>query len=98
MVLFYKERIELIKEVIKADGSVEPFDLEKLSKWAKYASKVGGDWTTLAIQTFSRLPERVHSKDIHQTMIDVCYLEENIENSRVAARLELAQLRKRFGK
>ena len=94
MVLFYKERIELIKEVIKADGSVEPFDLEKLSKWAKYASKVGGDWTTLAIQTFSRLPERVHSKDIHQTMIDVCYLEENIENSRVAARLELAQLRK----
>lgn len=94
MVLFYKERIELIKEVIKADGSVELFDLEKLSKWAKYASKVGGDWTTLAIQTFSRLPERVHSKDIHQTMIDVCYLEENIENSRVAARLELAQLRK----
>lgn len=84
----------MIKEVIKADGSVEPFDLEKLSKWAKYASKVGGDWTTLAIQTFSRLPERVHSKDIHQTMIDVCYLEENIENSRVAARLELAQLRK----
>ena len=84
----------MIKEVIKADGSIEKFDLEKLSRWAKYASKVGGDWTTLAIQTFSRLPERVHSKDIHQTMIDVCYLEENIENSRVAARLELAQLRK----
>lgn len=84
----------MIKEVIKADGSVEPFDLEKLSKWAKYASKVGGNWSELAIQTFSRLPERVHSKDIHQTMIDVCYLEENIEHSRVAARLELAQLRK----
>ena len=84
----------MIKEVIKADGSVEPFDLEKLSKWAKYASKVGGNWTELAIQTFSRLPERVHSKDIHQTMIDVCYLEENIEHSRVASRLELAQLRK----
>lgn len=84
----------MIKEVIKADGSVEPFDLEKLSKWAKYASKVGGNWSELAVQTFSRLPERVHSKDIHQTMIDVCYLEENIEHSRVAARLELAQLRK----
>lgn len=94
MVKCLKGRIELIKEVIKADGSVEPFDLEKLSKWAKYASKVGGDWTNLAIQTFSRLPDKVHSKDIHQTMIDVCYLEENIENSRVAARLELAQLRK----
>ena len=32
---------EAIKEVIKADGSVEKFDLDKLSKWAKYASKVG---------------------------------------------------------
>ena len=33
----------MIKEVIKADGSVEKFDLDKLSKWAKYASKVGGE-------------------------------------------------------
>ena len=34
----------MIKEVIKADGSIEKFDLDKLSKWAKYASKVGGDY------------------------------------------------------
>ena len=33
----------MIKEVIKDNGSVEKFDLDKLSKWAKYAAKVGGD-------------------------------------------------------
>lgn len=84
----------MIKEVIKADGSIEKFDLDKLSKWAKYASKVGGDWSELAIETFTKLPELCHSKDIHQAMIDVCYSKQDLVYSRVAARLETAQLRK----
>jgi ribonucleoside-diphosphate reductase alpha chain len=84
----------VIKEVIKADGSVEKFDLDKLSKWAKYASKVGGDWSELAIETFTKLPELCHSKDIHQAMIDVCYSKQDLVYSRVASRLETAQLRK----
>ena len=84
----------MIKEVIKADGSVEKFDLDKLSKWAKYATKVGGDWSEIAIETFTKLPELSHSKDIHQAMIDVCYAKQDLVYSRVAARLETAQLRK----
>jgi ribonucleoside-diphosphate reductase alpha chain len=84
----------VIKEVIKADGSIEKFDLDKLSKWAKYASKVGGDWSELAIETFTKLPELCHSKDIHQAMIDVCYSKQDLVYSRVASRLETAQLRK----
>ena len=84
----------MIKEVIKDDGSVEKFDLDKLSKWAKYAAKVGGDWSELAIETFTKLPETCHSKDIHQAMIDVCYAKQDLVYSRVAARLETAQLRK----
>jgi len=84
----------LIKDVIKADGSIESFDLDKLSKWAKYAAKVGGDWSTLAIETFTKLPELCHSKDIHQAMIDVCYTKQDLVYSRVASRLETAQLRK----
>lgn len=84
----------MIKDVIKADGSIESFDLDKLSKWAKYAAKVGGDWSTLAIETFTKLPELCHSKDIHQAMIDVCYSKQDLTYSRVASRLETAQLRK----
>ena len=84
----------MIKEVIKANGSVEKFDLDKLSKWAKYATKVGGDWSEIAIETFTKLPEQTYSKDIHQAMIDVCYAKQDLVYSRVAARLETAQLRK----
>ena len=89
-----KGRSKLIKDVIKADGSIESFDLDKLSKWAKYAAKVGGDWSTLAIETFTKLPELCHSKDIHQAMIDVCYSKQDLTYSRVASRLETEQLRK----
>lgn len=88
----------MIKEVIKADGSVEKFDLEKLSRWAKYASKVGGDWSELAIETFSKLPEKVSSEVIHQTMLDVCYSKQDIVYSRVASRLEVAQIRKNISR
>ncbi|MBQ0111540.1 MAG: hypothetical protein KBT03_00250 [Bacteroidales bacterium] len=88
----------MIKEVIKADGSVEKFDLEKLSRWAKYASKVGGDWSELAVETFSKLPEKVSSEVIHQTMLDVCYSKQDIVYSRVASRLEVAQIRKNISR
>ena len=37
----------MIKKVIKADGSIEDFDLGKLSKWSQYASKVGGNWSVI---------------------------------------------------
>lgn len=84
----------MIKEVIKANGNIEKFDLDKLSKWTKYATKVGGDWSEIAIETFTKLPELSHSKDIHQAMIDVCYAKQDLVYSRVAARLETAQLRK----
>ena len=84
----------MIKEVIKADGSVEPFDLDKLSKWAKYSSKSGINWSILAVETFTKLPERCSSADIHQAMIDVCYSKQDINYSRVASRLETATIRK----
>lgn len=88
----------MIKEVIKADGTVEKFDLEKLSRWAKYASKVGGDWSELAVETFSKLPEKVSSSVIHQTMLDVCYSKQDLVYSRVASRLEVAQIRKNISR
>ena len=84
----------MIKKVIKADGSIEDFDLGKLSKWSQYASKVGGNWSVLAVETFSKLPEECSSADIHQTMIDVCYSKQDLVYSRVASRLEIATLRK----
>lgn len=84
----------MIKNVIKADGSVQPFDAKKINRWGQYAAKHGGDWTSIVLETVRRLPESASSKDIHQTMIDVCVEKESIEYSRIAARLQLAAIRK----
>lgn len=80
--------------VIKHDGTREEFAAEKLNKWAQYATKTGGNWSEIAIDTFKRLPSEVKSSDIHRTMINVCISKEDIVYSRVAARLEYAEIRK----
>ena len=84
----------MIKIVIKADGTEQEFEAVKLNRWSEYATKTGGDWSAIALETYRKLPEKATSDTIHQTMIDVCYAKEDIVYSRVAARLELAQLRK----
>lgn len=84
----------MLKSVIKYDGSVEEFKAEKLNKWAQYATKTGGDWSEIAMSTYKRLPEIAKASDIHQMMINVCLDKEDINYSRIAARLEQASLRK----
>lgn len=84
----------MLKYVIKNDGSVEEFKAEKLNKWAQYATKTGGDWSEIAMSTYKRLPETAKTSDIHQVMINVCLSKEDINYSRIAARLEQATIRK----
>ena len=84
----------MIEIVVKRDGREEPFSADKLNKWAEFATEQGGDWAEIARQTFKRLSKKATSQDIHQTMIDVCLAKQTLEYSRVAARLELAELRK----
>lgn len=84
----------MLKNIIKNNGVVEEFSAEKLNKWAQYATKTGGNWSEIAMETYKRLPETAKSSDIHQMMINVCLDKEDINYSRIAARLEQASLRK----
>lgn len=84
----------MLKNVIKNNGVVEEFSAEKLNRWAQYATKTGGNWSEIAMETYKRLPETAKSSDIHQMMINVCLDKEDINYSRIAARLEQANLRK----
>lgn len=83
-----------IENVIKRDGTVEKFSPDKLNKWAEYAAEVGGNWSEIALKTFKRLNDNCSTQEIHETMIDVCIEYQSIEYSRVAARLEYAEIRK----
>lgn len=86
--------MSIIKTVVKRDGSEQEFSPEKLNRWAEYATKTGGNWSEISLETYKRLPDKVKTSDIHQTMINVCLDKEQIEYSRVAARLEHARIRK----
>lgn len=84
----------MIAYVTKRDGSTEKFDSDKLNKWAEYATKVGGNWSEIAQKTFKRLQDGCSTKDIQETMVAVCLEKQSLEYSRVASRLEFAEIRK----
>lgn len=83
-----------INTFTKRDGSIQEFDRNKIDRWASYASRYGVEWKGIADKTISRLPPKTSSAEVHQTMIKVCLDAEDINYSRVAARLLYAQLRK----
>lgn len=84
----------MLQNVTKRDKNLVPFDADKLNKWAKYAAKHSVGWSELSLETYKRLEDECTTQDIHQTMINVCLAKENLNWSRVAARLEYATLRK----
>lgn len=84
----------MITSVTKRNGNKEKFDSDKLNKWAEYATKVGGNWSEIAQKTFKRLQDGCSTKDIHETMVSVCLEKQSLEYSRVASRLEFAEIRK----
>lgn len=83
----------MILNVVKRDGSIEPFNEDKLNKWAEYAARHQVPWSQLAKDTYIRLEDGCSTEDIHETMIKVCLSKEDINWSRVAARLEFATIR-----
>lgn len=84
----------MIEYVIKRNGETEKFSSDKLNKWAEYAAKVGGNWSEIAQKTFQRLQNYCKTTDIHDTMVAVCLDKKSMEYSRVASRLEYAEIRK----
>jgi ribonucleotide reductase alpha subunit len=84
----------MISQVVKRNGTLEPFDPDKLNKWAQY---VNGDWSSVALATVRRLSNTPTTEEIHQTMIAVCLERETLEYSRAAARLLLGDMNREIG-
>lgn len=97
MVLFYKERIELIETIVKRDGSKEEFDPRKLNGWGLWSSKTLGnhvDWSDVVLYVVSTLPEEVTSGQLQQALIDYCLTKATWSYNRMAGRLYAAMLYK----
>ena len=87
--------------IIKSNGSYAPFMPEKIRTWVKWSIQGQSLEKQLEMEYYilqeviSRLPQNeVKTSDIHQCIIDVCLDKEEIEYSRVAAKLEVATIHK----
>ncbi len=84
--------------VVKHNGTIVPFNAKKVCDWVIWS--VEGLENQMEMQrviqqeTLARLPEKVSTEEIHQTMINVCLDKEDMNYSRVAAKLELATVYK----
>ncbi len=77
----------MINNVIKRDGSVEPFQIGKLQGWCKYASKFDIRWEPLLEKALEKLHDTCKTQDITLSMIEACVEVGDEAHLRVAARL-----------
>lgn len=89
----------MITEIIKRDGTTQPFSPEKLNGWAEFAAKhLGGfvDWAGIAMRAVAKLPERCHSQDLQLALIRECLDQKSWAYYRMAAKLYVPYLRKKM--
>lgn len=85
-------------QIIKRDGSTEPFDTSKPRKWIRWSveglkDQIDMEYHILT-ETLKRLPPNTSTEEIHQTIINVCIDEQDLIYSQVAAKLEFASIYK----
>lgn len=64
-----------VKNIIKNNGSSEPFNPTKINKWGIWSAesvKEYVDWSSVVMAAVKDLPETVRSRDLQLKLIDVC--------------------------
>lgn len=87
----------MIKEVIKLNGTIEPWNPAKINGWGQWASdklKDRVDWSTIVIRAVQGLPERVGSQDLMRALIQSCLEENSWSGYLMAGRLLVVLQRK----
>lgn len=80
----------MIKNIIKRDGSIEPWTPSKLVRWGEWGAKhLGGrvDWASIVADTVNELDGDVTSKRLQETLIEVSMRGEDWAHYLMAGRL-----------
>lgn len=80
--------------VTKRDGSIVPFDPEKLTRWAKWAGNIGVDWFGIVTSTYQKLPEQCTTQELQEAMIQACMDNEDTPHMLMAGRLLMGSVYK----
>lgn len=84
----------MIKEVVKSNGKVVPFDPDKLNTWAQWADKIGLDWSNIALQAFKKCHDGCTTRELQQAMIDACRDKKDEYHLMLAGRLLIGNIYK----
>lgn len=84
--------------ITKRDGSTDKFQPAKIRTWIQWATQNMIDQIDMEYyilkETLRRLPEKVTTEEIHQTIIKVCLDKQDLKYSEVASLLERASIYK----
>lgn len=89
----------MIKNIIKRNGKIEPFNADKVNGWGEWASKtLGGhvDWASAVLHAAATLSDNTTSDQLQEALIDFCLAKNTWEYSRMAGRLYAAKLSKQI--
>lgn len=84
----------MIKNVTKSDGTLEPFNPEKLNKWAEFASGHDVDWSAIALEATRKCYDGCTTSELHKAMIDACVEREDHKHLKMAGKLLAGQIYK----
>lgn len=84
----------MIKTVVKQNGEKQPFDHEKIVKWAEWAGEVGADWGIVLRDTLRMVQDECTTRELHLAMIRACRDKKTIPYEKMAGRLYIGMVYK----
>lgn len=92
----------MLTTIVKRNGSIVPFNLEKLHNWVIWAGDQLGDrinWSEIVLETLSKLKEGATTVELQKELIKSCTNKGDYAHNLMAGRLFAAVYRKEiFGK
>lgn len=87
----------MLKEIIKRDGTTEPFMPNKVNSWSIWASEQLGsrvDWSSVVMAAMAQFRDKATSQELQKTLIKICVQKKSWPYSLMAGRLYAAITRK----
>ena len=87
-----------VATIRKRNGNIEPFNADKLNKWAEWAADIDVDWSSVVLEACRKCYDGCTTEDLHNAMIAACVDMETTQHLKMAGRLYIgALIKETFG-
>lgn len=77
----------MITNIKKSDGSIVPFNAERLNRWAEWAANFGVNWSEIVLDAVRRCFDGCSTADLQNAMIDSCVDRQTAAHEKMAGRI-----------